>query len=317
MLFYASGAIDDAETLALVVQRRIALLTSYAYKGVLRKQLPLLATLLRGAGFRLPYMLDSGAFTAWTKGKIINRDTLIDFYNRIYDEYSDALDLTCVSLDRIPGTQGAVRTADDFAQAARESVDNFEYMRTRVRAYLKPVYHDGDPEYVLRAYDCAPYVSLSANQDMPYSYREAWSLEIAKKLGGKHKLHGLAMTGTRILRSVRWHSVDSAAWRLWAAMGAIAWLREDGSLKILAASRESPRRKTFNGHLFSQPDAVRDAILAQLAAIGITETQVQEDSLARSRWNILVFNAACDYASRASLLTPRNLARVVDDDLFS
>lgn len=305
MIFYASGAITDDPTIELVAQRRIALLTSYAYRGAFIRQAPLLARLMRGQKARLPYMIDSGAFTAWNKGKLVNRARLIDFYNWAIDNYGDTFDFTLVSLDRIPGKQGVERTEADYKQAAEETVRNYEYMVEHVRGYVKPVYHDGEPEWVLQHYKAAEYLSVSANQDLSYNEREAWVAWVEAKYFKGRRLHGLAMTGTRMLRTIHWHSVDSAAWRLWAAMGAIAWLREDGSLKILPTSRESPRGKKFDMHLATLPSLAKDKILAALSAEGLSFEQVRDDSLARSRWNILVFRRACDWAATQVLVAPR------------
>lgn len=303
MIFYASGAIVDEASLDLVVQHRIAVLTSFAYKTAFYKQLGPLSSRLRAAGVRLPYMIDSGAFTAWSKGKTVDMDALIDLYNMAHEEYGDCFDYTFVSLDHIPGKQGVARTAEDFRIAAETTVRNYEIMKKRVRGYVKPVYHDGEAEWVLRAYDDAPYISLSANQDMAYEHRRLWVAETAQRLAHK-QLHGLAMTGTNMLRTCRWHSVDSAAWVLWAGYGAIAWLREDGSLKILPVSKESPRNKKFDGHIRTLPTAVRDRLVADLEAEGFKLDTIGEDSVARSRWNILVFDRACKWAASQPILEP-------------
>lgn len=310
LTFYASGAITDTPTLAMIADKQIAVLTSYAYRTGFKKQAPVLTAMLRERGHRIPYMLDSGAFTAWNKGKEVNRDALIDFYNWAFDEYGDVLNpLTVVSLDRIPGRQGVERVPEDFVNAARESVENYDYMLKHIRAgvELKPVFHDGDPEYVLNRYaDSCTYLSLSANLDLAYWQREAWVAEMSQ-----HprivplRLHGLAMTGTRMLRTVSWHSVDSSAWALWAAYGAIAWLREDGSFKTIPASAESPRRKRADGHLATLPGPVRERILAALHEEGFTEEEMTRDAIARARWNILVFWRACEWASKQQLVTTR------------
>lgn len=304
MIFYASGAIVDRTTLELVVRHRIAILTSFAYKNAFRKQMPILAPMLRECGWKMPYMLDSGAFTAWNKGKNVRMEVLIDFYNQAVDEYGDCLDLTCISLDRIPGRQGVERTPQDFLDAAKETVENYEYMVKKVRAPLKPVYHDGEPRWVLDAYEGAKYVGLSANQDQSYAYREAWVKKVEPWFPGK-QLHGLAMTGTRMLRTIRWYSVDSAAWVLWAAMGAIALLRDDGSLKIMACSKESPQRKNRDKHITTLPVVVQERLRAELAEEGMTFESIAEEGLARSRWNILVFHKACEWAASNDVVAAR------------
>jgi hypothetical protein len=181
-------------------------------------------------------------------------------------------------------------------------VANYEHMRKHVRGYVKPVYHDGEPEWVLEHYKDAWYVSVSANQDQGYDKREAWVAQMAQTHFKGRALHGLAMTGTRMLRTTRWHSVDSAAWVLWAGYGAVALLREEGSLKIMATSFESPRRKQFDMHLTTLAPIVRDSIVAEMEAEGFTLEQVQQDGTARARWNILVFHRACQWAAKQSVV---------------
>lgn len=305
MIFYASGAITDAPTIDLVIDRRIALLTSFAYKGAMRKQLPYLARRLREQHLRMPYMVDSGAFTAWNKGKEVRRASLVQFYNQVQDAYSDVLDFTFVSLDKIPGRQGQERTEQMFKEAAEETARNYEAMVKEVQGYVKPVFHDGDPDWLLAKYSAAPYISLSVNQDLAYWQREEWVRRTATRIGGKHTYHGLAMTGSTMLRTIEWHSVDSAAWRLWAAMGAIAWLREDGTLKILACSKESPRQKKRQQHLMTLAPLERDVVVAQLEREGLTLEQVREDSIARSQFNIIVFHNACHVADQMGVVSTR------------
>ena len=48
-------------------------------------------------------MIDSGAFTAWSSGKVIDLEQYCDDCNRILDDYGDCMDLVFVALDDIPG----------------------------------------------------------------------------------------------------------------------------------------------------------------------------------------------------------------------
>lgn len=306
MIFYASGAINDPETLDLVLRHRIAVLTSFAYKSAFLWHVPRMAEALRASHQRLPYMIDSGAFSAWNKGREIDLHSLVDFYNAAQDAYGDVLDFTFVALDKIPGRQGVARTEQDYVEAADISIRNYEYMLRHVRGYVKPVFHDGDPERVLRAFDEAEYLSLSANQDLPYLDREAWVVRTARSLHDR-RMHGLAMTGTRMLRSIRWHSVDSAAWVLWAAMGAVAWMRGNGDLMILPASQESPRRKIDGAHLGTLLPLEREEIREAMRAEGFEEELLRKESVVRARWNMLLFRRACDWAAQQPLVKPRRI----------
>lgn len=303
MIFYASGAITDAPTLDLVLERKISILTSYAYKGAIAKHMPYLAQRLRASNTRMNYMVDSGAFTAWNKGKEVRLRALISFYNDLADKYSDVMDFVFVALDKIPGRQGVERTAEDFAAAAQETLRNFDLMREQVHGYCKPVYHDGDPEYLLDAYATHPYISLSVNQDLAYWKREVWVREQEVRLRQRgFYYHGLAMTGTDMLRAIKWHSVDSAAWVLWSAMGAIAWVRQDGSLMIRACSNESPRKKIARAHLSNLTDIEKEEVREVLTQVGVTMEDVARDALARARVNIVQFDRACTLAEQKGVL---------------
>jgi hypothetical protein len=88
-------------------------------------------------------------------------------------------------------------------------------------------------------------------------------------------------------------------------MGAIALLRDDGSLKIMACSKESPQRKNRDKHITTLPVVVQERLRAQLAEEGMTFESIAEESLARSRWNILVFHKACEWAAANAVVNAR------------
>lgn len=303
MIFYASGTFVNPAIQRAIVEYRIAFLTSFAYRTALWQQLPPLAAQLRERKRKVAFMMDSGAFTAWSSGKEIDINRLIDACNKVEDEYADCLDVVYVSLDRLPGRKGIKPTEEELKSAVEESVKNYEVMKRRVRGYVKPVFHLGDAEWAADYYaKRVDYIGLGASRDQPYEARRKWAADMGIRFAGK-KLHGLAMTGTRMLRTVAWHSVDSAAWVQWAGFGAIAWVRPNGALVTIPVSQESPRAKDMDGHLATLSDPIRERINEELKALGTNETEVRESSEARSIVNIVMFQRACDWATQRGIIT--------------
>jgi len=302
MHFYASGAVQHPELLDVVVQHGIPVLTSFAYEAALRKQAEALAKRLRPMKLRLPYMLDSGAVTSWSLGKSVSLTRFCDTCNEMLDRYADVFDWTFVALDKIPGRRGEHPTQDEVLEAAKETRSNYEHMRRVVRGEIKPVFHLGDPDWLADAYDDAEFVGLGASQNLPYELRRRWVGHASRRFEGR-KLHGLAMTGTRMLRTAPWYSVDSASWILWAAYGAIAWVNSDGSLSLIPLSVESPRKHEFDRHLLSIAPALADRVFDEIEQrSGCTREQLTTDSEMRKKWNLLAFKQACDTAEAQGVL---------------
>lgn len=302
MKFYASGQVTDPLLLRTVLERKIPVLTSFAYENVLRKQVSLLSYDLRAEHARLEYMLDSGAFTAWSVGKNIDLNTYCATCNEMLERYGDCFEWTFVALDKIPGKRGAEPSPDELKQAATETLRNYEHMLKVVHGNIKPVFHLGDPDYLIDAYKAAPYIGLGASQNIPYEQRRQWVARTSGLFANK-KLHGLAMTGTRMLRTAPWHSVDSASWILWSAYGAIAWVLNDGTLKLIPLSSESPRRQKFDAHLTTLPEAMSSPIFDEIMdTIGASKELLMNNGIVRKQWNLIAFDRACQMAEGMGVL---------------
>ena len=315
MIFYASGALAHVESdlvIDMLVRYEIDFLASFAYRRDFDIKLPKLASRLRAERKKLHMMVDSGAFTAWSSGKEVNLEQLIDECNRLQDSYNDCLDMVFVSLDRLPGRKGIKPTAKEIADGALESFQTFEKMTRLVRGPVKPVYHLGDPEWVARRYEKeVGYIGLGASRDVPYEARRRWAHEMGHRFAG-HPLHGLAMTGTRMLRTVRWHSVDSATWIQWAGFGNIAWLLPNGALRTISVSRESPNNKRADAHLSTLSKMHQEEIIEGLKEYEIPLEKILTTMHGRGAINMLMYKRACDWAAKQSLTDERSLG-VFDD----
>lgn len=281
-----------------LVREQCSVLTSFAYPKMVRDRTAALAVRLRETKRKINHMIDSGAFTAWASGKKIDLEQYARTCNELQQQYADCMSFVFVSLDSIPGAKGRETTAEDIASACQESAKNYDYLRKAVQGKVKPVFHTGDPEWLLEHYADADYISFGMSQNLHEEERVQWVMRNAPKAADK-KLHGLAATGYRMLRAAPWHSVDSAAWQYAASMGAMNWVKPSGQLLALGVSKESPKQKELDGHVASMPDIVQEEIRARLVAQGTSIEELRQGYAARWLWNIACYREACAIASSA------------------
>jgi ketosteroid isomerase-like protein len=182
------------------------LLVSYADPG---------QTALLLEGWDVPgWLVDSGAFTAWTKGKPVDLDRYIAFcleLERRAAEGSLKLD-GYFALDVIPGEPHRLPTPEEARAAIEQSRANLARMRD---AGLRPIpiYHEGEPVEVLDALvaEGHPVIALGATASRGKKAVLDWLIPLFERHPDQ-RFHGLAMTQGRLLRSLPFDSVDSTSW---------------------------------------------------------------------------------------------------------
>lgn len=82
--------------------------------------------------------IDSGAFTAWTKGIAVDVDRYIDYINMLDDKIT-----LCAQVDHIPGTFGTARTKSEIKESPIKSWENYLYMKDKLKSRDKliPIFH--------------------------------------------------------------------------------------------------------------------------------------------------------------------------------
>lgn len=221
-------------------------------------------------------MLDSGAFTAFTKGKTVLLDDLIRTYDDVLRKINKKIQVWLINLDVIL-PPNATQAQIDFA--ITESDKNYVILRKRYGDRVLPVFHKTDPGYRLREIlAMSDYVGFGFDQQSAEKFRIAHaeeSLAVAKSLG--KRVHGLATTGYSMLRRTNFDSVDSASWLYAAAMGKVLMITESGEITVLPISAQSPLQKDYRGHFASLPEEEQQRALKKIKAAGITLEQLQND----------------------------------------
>lgn len=240
---------------------------------------------------KVKLFIDSGAFSAWTKGKIIDVDEYISFINT----YKDHLTI-CASVDTIPGKPRTsyIASQEDVAKAAQGTWENFLYMRSKMDDVNKLLYtfHTGEPwEFLERALeyedDRGPinYIAFGGlvgkNKDVIKVFLAKAFDIIGKKSRPNLKIHAFGMTRLDILEEYPFTSADSTSWLQTANFGSITI----GAKNICL----SDRKLLSDDNLINKSTALFEDVKKIIEEKGFTLEQLQEDSNARLMFNVMNF----------------------------
>lgn len=260
------------------------LLMSYYY---VRQKFPKFIELLEKKEPDKKLFIDSGAFTAWTKGKSINVDEYIDFINT----YSEHIDLYG-QIDVIPGDIIKGHTQEQVEEAAAATWENYLYMRPKMKnpEGLLYTFHVGEPyKYLEEALEWKdengkhiPYIALGGMVGKPVPAKKLFldvCFRIIKQSNNpKVKVHTFGMTSFSFLENYPITSADSTSWIMTGANGNIAT-----DVGIIAVSEKAKR---FPEHYTHLCPSHREAFEKTISKYGFTLDELQQDYKARLKYHL-------------------------------
>jgi hypothetical protein len=241
-------------------------------------------------------MFDSGAFTAWTKGEPPSDVyPLRDQYRKFDDLARDRFKaLWLVSLDVIPGAYGRDPTNDEIKDAMRRSDANHKVLQAEFGSRVIPVYHQHESlERLHEVQEINPfYIGISPQNGYHEKDRFQWARNVHSLLKDAIetrglKTHGLATTGSIMMETIDWRSVDSTSW-VWAAANGRIIFEWEGRRRTLPISAKSPARKKFGA---SHYDIVPDDRVRKLVDEICAELDITSDMLRAHHYYRYLFNA--------------------------
>lgn len=183
-------------------------------------------------------IIDSGAFSVWTKGTTIDLGEYIAYCEKFPDV------TYYVNLDVIPGRFGdkASLTKDAVEESCKQGWKNWKQMiQSLPFDKVIPVFHQGDPIKWLDKYLAAgvKYIGISPANDRRTAGKghtsslRIWDAATTKLQWVRSlrpylfdgsgrptvKTHGFAVTSYDLMKCMEWYSVDSASWKLAGAWG--------------------------------------------------------------------------------------------------
>lgn len=239
--------------------------------------------------------IDSGAFSAWTKGKQIDVEEYIDFINKNTDYITVA-----AAVDKIPGEARTSNVASekDVEEAAKATWENFLYMRSKVNDKKKLLYtfHVGEPWYFLDQalnyedeFGKIDYLAFGGlvgkNKDIQKAFIERCFEMIKNSPNPNIKVHGFGLTRLGYLEQYPFTSADSTAWLMTGINGSI--FSKWGTLKV------SDRSIYREDHINNKLEAGQEEIKKYVESKGFTIEELMSNDLKRQEWN---YKYLCEWA---------------------
>lgn len=220
--------------------------------------------------------IDSGAYSAYTKGKEVDVDAYIEYLNT----YGDAFTVMA-QVDFIPGKSNVEQDPEIYVKAPAYSWENYLYMHSKLKPELRdkliPVFHQGedfkwlrnmldwvDPETGRRM----PYIGISPHTEVTSDNRMKFCKQvfhvIKESSNPNVHTHGFGMTALHLLKWIPFTSVDSTTW-LQAAIHGQLLITRNGKLSPVIASE---RMLHVDDHFIYLSENVQNEISKQIKDLG-------------------------------------------------
>lgn len=235
----------------------------------------------------LRLILDSGAYSAWTKQEKINVESYADFCLANLDCFDHI-----VNLDVIPGKVGmkGVDLEATINESVREGWRNYRYLVSRgiPKNKLLHVFHqEEDFIWLERMVKRLDYIGLSPANDRNTKEKMVWLDQCMNYVLNKEglpirKLHGFGVTSIPLMMRYPWYSVDSASWVIYSRYGIILipkliqdeYRYDIPPLKVFVSTK-SPKKYELGKHFdtFTLPEKryIFNEISAKEFKMGISE----------------------------------------------
>lgn len=296
-IYLATGAREYLMLLLLCNVKQILVSFEYPEPYACKK-------LLLQHGVKL--MVDSGAFSAWSKGKSVNIDEYIEFIKQNHEVIDKE---RIVNLDVILGgqqdkalqhlknggrlEQGMQDKAgpNEFEEACRKGFENYYYIKEKLSSYFGEeifpihVFHQGDNfKWLEKMLKECKTIGISPNNNYSDQVKDKWLLEcfkMVKEINPDIKTHAFGVTSEPLLTKFPYTTADSSSWSLTSAFGTI--LTPLGRFIVSEESKDKP------GYIDSLPVNVQQALKDYLANFGFSLDSVKKKYKYRNIVNIFHF----------------------------
>lgn len=224
--------------------------------------------------------LDSGAFSAFTKGVSVDIPKYCEYIKRNKDiiEHVDGDILASV--------------LDGIGDPLKTYQNQLEMERLGVRPL--PCFHYGEDERYLEWY-IANYTYITIGGMVPISTPQLkiwldriWEKYLTDGAGRpKVRVHGFGLTTVSLMERYPWYSVDSSSWVQIARVGGMMLMPE---ARVINVSNQSQQRRVEGQHIDTLTPPLRQAVEEKLRSCGVDTERMRETYLSRWCYNIWAFD---------------------------
>ena len=215
--------------------------------------------------------LDSGAFSAFSIGSVIDINKYCDYIHENQD-----IVLHASVLDAIGDPDGTWRNQMEMERQGTHPL---------------PCYHYGEPTEVLDWYVSRyEYITIGgmvpiSNPQLKIWLDRIWEEHLTNTDGSpKLKVHGFGLTSPALMAGYPWYSVDSSTWQAMGSAGSI--MMTGGFPRMLPISNQAAQRKIPGQHLDTLTPPERAAVVAEIERVGMEIERLQEHYFSRWCWNM-------------------------------
>lgn len=177
-------------------------------------------------------ILDSGAFSVWSKGDEVDIDQYAMFCKDMIKLFPET-NCYCVNLDVIPGRFGQRPTAQQIIDSAEEGWKNMEYLEAKGLKVI-PVFHQHEDFAVLdKLRNHTDYIGVSPANDVSMDEKLNWMNKVYSIIKDTIKTHGFAVTSTDQLYRYPLFSADSSSWTSPSRFGTIPIFTDTLEMKVI------------------------------------------------------------------------------------
>lgn len=215
-------------------------------------------------------ILDSGAFSAWTKGEKLDIHSYIELAHEIIEKGAACnKKVHVVNIDVIPGKVGETKdlnakVGSTTKMAANKRIKDeaaskgFDNLKTMVENGITPihVFHQGeDFTWLDKMTELTDYIGVSPANDLRQTAKHQWMESVFEYLYKRNidiKTHGFAVTAFGSMKELPWYSCDSTSWRMPAGFGQIIYpaggfvggkqIKQRGDFSLITVSERSGGR---------------------------------------------------------------------------
>lgn len=248
--------------------------------------------------------LDSGAFSAWTLGTVVDLPGYCEYIKRNMD------------ILRVEGGAVMASVLDAVGDPLGTYRNQLHMEHLGVRPL--PCFHKGEDERYLEWYiQNYEYITIGGMVGSSVEQLRIWLDRIWDRYLAPHgkpllKVHGFGMTSVELMEMYPWYSVDSSSWIQSAAFGNVVMPRyRDDTIPHIKAtpikvSDKSPSRHDAGQHLTTLTQIEQDYLFRELEKQGFTYERLSTVYESRAAYNLWAFgvintmiNAAHDNTFKA------------------
>ena len=179
------------------------------------------------------FILDSGAFSVWSRGGTVDIVDYIRFAKELQSRLDPRIELNVVNLDVLPGKFGEIPTQEQREQSAIQGWQNMLRLEAEGLKVIH-VYHQHEGiEWLDKIREHLPYIGISPANDCSMKQKLNFMDSCYSRIRDTVKTHGFAVTSSSQLYRYPLFSADSSSWTVAARYGRIPLFYDDLSIKSL------------------------------------------------------------------------------------